>query len=107
MAEEIIAPFGSPVKDRPPIPTEEERVAKWRGKREAKAERRRNRRKVEAGVAEEGDGKVGEGNDGGKLEAMRKKGRENDEQAELLQKRMDQVGLDAERVEKRVEGARL
>lgn len=36
----IIAPYGSPVEERPPIPSLEERIAEREGKRAVKAERR-------------------------------------------------------------------
>jgi small subunit ribosomal protein S17 len=39
----IIAPFGSPIEERPAVPTEEERIAERERKREAKDARRRLR----------------------------------------------------------------
>lgn len=40
----IIAPFGEPIEARPPVPTEEERLAEREAKRKVKDERRRERR---------------------------------------------------------------
>jgi len=34
----IIAPFGEPIEDRPPVPTEEERIAEREAKRRRKEE---------------------------------------------------------------------
>ncbi|CAG8954875.1 hypothetical protein HYFRA_00008562 [Hymenoscyphus fraxineus] len=39
----IIAPFGEPIEGRPPVPTEEERIAERARKKEEKEERRRVR----------------------------------------------------------------
>ncbi|PSS09242.1 hypothetical protein M430DRAFT_77556, partial [Amorphotheca resinae ATCC 22711] len=43
----IIAPFGEPIEARPPVPTEEERVAEREARRLAKAERKRRRKSEE------------------------------------------------------------
>ncbi|KAK7752118.1 hypothetical protein SLS62_005861 [Diatrype stigma] len=42
----IIAPYGPPISERPPVPTLEERVAERAARREAKDERRAERRRV-------------------------------------------------------------
>jgi len=39
----IIAPYGDPIEARPPVPTEEERLAERAAKRERKEERRKKR----------------------------------------------------------------
>lgn len=43
VVERIVAPFGSSIESRPPVPTEEERIAERERKRAAKHERRRAR----------------------------------------------------------------
>ncbi|KAL8663850.1 MAG: hypothetical protein Q9202_003536 [Teloschistes flavicans] len=50
---EILAPWGPPVEERPPIPTLEEMAQKTRAKNEAKTERRAAR-KMEGRTAEDG-----------------------------------------------------
>ena len=54
----IIAPFGEPVENRPPVPSEEERLAEREGKLRAKREMRREKRAAEKeAVRGEGKGK--------------------------------------------------
>jgi small subunit ribosomal protein S17 len=48
----IIAPFGEPIEARPPVPTEEERVAEREARRLAKAERKRRRKSEEKSEGE-------------------------------------------------------
>jgi small subunit ribosomal protein S17 len=48
----IIAPFGEPIENRPPVPTEEERVAERQAKLDGKRERRRLKKEGEAGEVE-------------------------------------------------------
>lgn len=43
VVKSIIAPFGEPIEARPPVPTEEERVAEREAKRKSKVERRARR----------------------------------------------------------------
>jgi small subunit ribosomal protein S17 len=43
VVKSIVAPFGEPIEARPPIPSEEERIAEREAKRAAKAERKRLR----------------------------------------------------------------
>ncbi|KAJ6440864.1 WD repeat protein [Purpureocillium lavendulum] len=45
--KQIIAPFGSPIDQRPPVPTLEERIAEREAKKAAKDERRAARRDAE------------------------------------------------------------
>lgn len=45
--KQIIAPFGTPIEERPPVPTLEERIAEREAKTAAKQERRRARRHAE------------------------------------------------------------
>jgi small subunit ribosomal protein S17 len=52
VVSKIIAPFGDPIEARPPVPTEEERVAEREARMAEKRERRR-RRDVEALSEEE------------------------------------------------------
>lgn len=47
VVKKIIAPYGVPIEDRPPIPTLEELIAQREGKKEAKDERRASRRHQE------------------------------------------------------------
>jgi len=63
----IIAPFGDPIEARPPVPSEEERIAKREEKKAKKVERRSAKRRGESaarqeegGVQEVGEGPVGE-----------------------------------------------
>lgn len=49
----IIAPYGVPTNERPPVPTLEERIADREAKKEAKDERRVTRRKERHESAEE------------------------------------------------------
>lgn len=51
----IIAPFGEPIENRPPVPTEEERIAERQAKLDGKRERRRLKKEVDV------DGGVSEG----------------------------------------------
>ncbi|KAF6789333.1 ribosomal protein s17 [Colletotrichum sojae] len=44
VVKSIIAPYGTPIEERPPVPTEEERLAVLIQKREAKENRREARR---------------------------------------------------------------
>lgn len=48
----ITAPFGKPISERPPIPTGDERLAKYKEKRFAKLERRALRQQAADGDAE-------------------------------------------------------
>lgn len=48
----IVAPFGTPVNARPPIPTPDERLAAYKGKRFAKLKRRTLRRQAAMGHAD-------------------------------------------------------
>lgn len=47
----IIAPFGVPIEERPPVPTAEERIAERERKRAEKDERRRVRKEKRASAA--------------------------------------------------------
>ena len=47
VVKHILSPYGSPIEDRPPIPTEEERIAAKEAKRAAKRERRAARKEAE------------------------------------------------------------
>ena len=40
---EIVVPWGPSIEERPPVMSEEERMAIWRGKKEAKMERQKAR----------------------------------------------------------------
>lgn len=63
VVESIIAPFGEPAEARPPIPTQEERLAEREEKRRRKDERRMSRMLCEMGeegVAEGGDSAAAE-----------------------------------------------
>ncbi|KAI2779328.1 nucleic acid-binding protein [Daldinia loculata] len=53
VVKHIIAPYGAPIEERPPVPTLEERVAERAAKRAAKDERRALRREEQARIAEE------------------------------------------------------
>ena len=55
MVSSIIAPFGSPIEERSPVPTAEERIAERERKKAEKDERRRKRRSASA-EAEAGAG---------------------------------------------------
>jgi len=56
----IVAPFGEPIENRPPVPTEEERIAERQAKLDGKRERRRLKK----------EGKLDEDvNEGEKIEA--------------------------------------
>jgi small subunit ribosomal protein S17 len=59
----IVAPFGDPIEARPPVPTEEERIAEREGKKAMKVERRSAKRRSESAPrhGEEGVQEVGEG----------------------------------------------
>lgn len=46
VVKSIIAPYGTPLEERPPIPSEEERLAVLIQKREAKEQRREARREA-------------------------------------------------------------
>lgn len=48
----IIAPFGRPISERPPIPTPDERLANYKEKRFAKLERRKLRQEAAQGDAD-------------------------------------------------------
>lgn len=48
----IVSPFGDPVESRPPVPTADERLAAYKGKRFAKLKRRELRVKAADGDAE-------------------------------------------------------
>lgn len=54
----IIAPFGTPVEERPPVPTEEERLEERRRKYEAKKVRREERALAD-GTGERVDKEIG------------------------------------------------
>ncbi|PYH94713.1 nucleic acid-binding protein [Aspergillus ellipticus CBS 707.79] len=60
VVDRIIAPFGSPIEDRPPVLTREERDARREAKRAAKWERRQARRSEngEEGPAQEHVGRI-------------------------------------------------
>lgn len=47
----VTAPFGKPLSERPPVPTPDERLSKYKEKRFAKLERRELRRKAANGNA--------------------------------------------------------
>ncbi|KAH6890988.1 hypothetical protein B0T10DRAFT_484116 [Thelonectria olida] len=47
VVKHIIAPFGAPVEERPPVPTLEERIVEREAKKAAKDERRASRRQAE------------------------------------------------------------
>lgn len=53
VVDKIVAPFGTKVEDRPPVPTLEERVAERERKRALKLERRAAKKAEEAAAAEE------------------------------------------------------
>lgn len=46
VVKHILSPNGVPIEERPPIPTEEERIAEKEAKREAKRERRAARKEA-------------------------------------------------------------
>ncbi|RFU27894.1 hypothetical protein B7463_g8443, partial [Scytalidium lignicola] len=63
VVESIIAPFGEPIEARPPVPTEEERVAEREEKKRRKDERRLAQMlgvegEVDGDIAEEGPNKA-------------------------------------------------
>lgn len=44
IVKHIIAPAGIPIEDRPPVPTEEERIAEYEAKKKVKDDRRAARK---------------------------------------------------------------
>jgi small subunit ribosomal protein S17 len=56
----IIAPFGEPIEARPPVPTEEERIAEREAKKRIKDERRGKTKvnRMEDGVEVKTEGEV-------------------------------------------------
>lgn len=118
---EILAPYGSAIDERPALLTEEQRLEKRRVKREAKLERRRMRRE-EAGLqgesdeGERSDGR-GEGRVPGKraqhnvdLEGAGKRGRQAlkmDREAGRVQEGLDEEGVGADEVRRRLEGIKV
>lgn len=54
MVSSIIAPFGPPIEERPPVPTAEERIAERERKKAEKDERRRERRSINAEAGADG-----------------------------------------------------
>ena len=130
---EILAPYGTPVEERPRVMSEEERVRKLEEKRERKLERRRVRKEREReglGEGEEGGGVVVEVGGAKASRARTRKhgvragavikelarenvrkagGREgkvvrNEAEAERLQSELDEKGLGVEDVEPRLKG---
>lgn len=47
VVKHIIAPAGTPIEERPPVPTEEERIAEYEAKKKAKDERRAARKEAQ------------------------------------------------------------
>lgn len=52
VVSEILVPFGPPIGERPPVPTEQERLDQYNIKRAEKLERRKLRREAAQGVQE-------------------------------------------------------
>ncbi|KAI9816533.1 MAG: hypothetical protein M1827_001665 [Pycnora praestabilis] len=99
----IIAPFGPPIEQRPPVPTEEERVTEREAKQARKKERREARR-VE-GVQPPPKGKVGpiqERAREGKNRALWRfdKAMENEEDVQRTSERLEGEGRIGEEVAK-------
>ncbi|KAH8779281.1 hypothetical protein BGZ57DRAFT_726763, partial [Hyaloscypha finlandica] len=61
----ILAPFGEPIENRPPVPTLEERLGMREEKRRAREERRKAKRREEVAGVESERVKGGEGKEGG------------------------------------------
>jgi small subunit ribosomal protein S17 len=67
----IVTPFGRPISDRPPIPTPDERLAKYKEHRFAKLHRRELRQKAMDGDASDEGGKINERAQKNKEKAMK------------------------------------
>ena len=115
---EILAPYGVPLDERPPLMSEEDRVAKKMEKRGEKLERRKMRREgmlgeeLEAGD-EDGESKEdihkererSEGRMNMKAIRNAEKARENEAEVERLETELD--GRRPEDVDHKVKGTRL